>query len=314
MPQSNPGNFHLLKQVVLYSIEIKCYTDRILIMEVESPRALFNADKDYFLKTIAARRSQLQKQPWFSDYQGYLLNHQGRMYSYTVCQGEERPRIDHIRGLPGTDPLAAFFDEIHLGEKIRVWNAVSSLSRSEMSRHKREGLMDGVNPDLIENLVTDYQEAVTRLLGANPKLIDQPSRILHRIVIQHGIFEMEDIISAVNHYNSTNETETGVTPELRMERSCLLHNAAAVASVYNMGTYMWEKDRWLEEYLASKYPDVKLEEHVCYIGDHENDIPLLEKVGLPLVINPKTTIFNRITGRENDIIDLASFFPIEMWL
>ena len=245
MPQSNPGNFHLLKQVVLYSIEIKCYTDRILIMEVESPRALFNADKDYFLKTIAARRSQLQKQPWFSDYQGYLLNHQGRMYSYTVCQGEERPRIDHIRGLPGTDPLAAFFDEIDLGEKIRVWNAVSSLSRSEMSRHKREGLMDGVNPDLIENLVTDYQEAVTRLLGANPKLIDQPSRILHRIVIQHGIFEMEDIISAVNHYNSTNETETGVTPELRMERSCLLHNAAAVASVYNMGTYMWEKDRRL---------------------------------------------------------------------
>ena len=37
-----------------------------------------------------------------------------------------------------------------------------------------------------------------------------------------------------------------------------------------------------------------MEEHICYIGDNGNDITMLEKVALPIVINPKNDRIKKI--------------------
>lgn len=47
---------------------------------------------------------------------------------------------------------------------------------------------------------------------------------------------------------------------------------------------MWDKGKSLDLVLE-KY-SLK-EEEICYIGDHLNDIPIFERVGLPIAFNPK---------------------------
>ena len=63
-----------------------------------------------------------------------------------------------------------------------------------------------------------------------------------------------------------------------------LENPDSITSIRNQ----WEKDIWLEEFLARSYPGIRLEDHVCYIGDHDIDISLFKRVALPLTINPKS--------------------------
>jgi len=65
---------------------------------------------------------------------------------------------------------------------------------------------------------------------------------------------------------------------------------------------LWEKDRLLPQ-ICREY-NVNLEE-ICHIGDNENDIPVAEKVGLFIAVNPKTrkveTLANYIAEDFNQV-------------
>jgi len=48
---------------------------------------------------------------------------------------------------------------------------------------------------------------------------------------------------------------------------------------------LWCKDKLLKEIIDYYHLS---SEKICYIGDHENDIPIFKIVGFPVAINPKT--------------------------
>jgi|TARA_Y100000310_G_scaffold294544_1_gene325102 phosphoserine phosphatase len=64
-------------------------------------------------------------------------------------------------------------------------------------------------------------------------------------------------------------------------------NIKNIKNIYN-------KDLWLEEYLEKNRPDITIEENVCYIGDNVNDITMLERAALPIIIKPKNNKIKEI--------------------
>ncbi len=66
----------------------------------------------------------------------------------------------------------------------------------------------------------------------------------------------------------------------------IMHTENGVFSgTFDMSVSPWEKHLLLPK-ICSQY-SVRPEE-ICHVGDHENDIPCFEKVGVPVAFRPKT--------------------------